>query len=61
MNPSHYSLTDMLNGVNISGGTAYDNGTLNSQGGPITLSSEYGKPHTYQLPRTVRLAINFTF
>jgi hypothetical protein len=61
MNPSHYSLTDMLNGVNISGGTAYDNGTLNSQGGPITLSSEYGKPHSYQLPRTVRLAINFTF
>jgi hypothetical protein len=61
MNASHYSLTDMLNGNNINGGTSFDNGTLNSTGGPITLSAQYGKPHTYQLARTIRLAINFTF
>jgi hypothetical protein len=61
MNASHYSLADMLNGQYINGGTSYDNGSLNSQGGPLTLSSEYGKPHTYQLARTIRLAVNFTF
>jgi len=61
MNPSHYSLTDMLNGLNVMGGTSNDNGTLNSQGGPITMSSLYGKPLHYQLPRTIRLSVNFTF
>ncbi len=61
MNPSHYSLVDMLNGVNVNGGSVNDNGTLNSQGGPITLSSLYGKGLHYQLPRTIRFAIHFNF
>jgi len=61
MNPSHYSLPDMLDGQNINGGTANDNGTLNSAGGPLTMSSLYGKPLHYQLPRTTLLSIKFTF
>jgi hypothetical protein len=62
MNPYRYSVADHLNGININGGIAgKDNGTLNSQGGPIAVSSIYGKPHSYQLPRTIRLQVNFTF
>ena len=48
---SPYNVSDALNGRN----------NLNSQGGPITISSEYGKPLYYQLPRTIRLQARFTF
>jgi outer membrane receptor protein involved in Fe transport len=65
MNPYRYSVADHLNGLNINGGfqkpVGSDNGTLNSQGGPITVSSLYGTPHSYQLPRTIRLSVHFTF
>jgi hypothetical protein len=62
MNPSHYSLQDMLNGISSNGGgTANDNGYLNSAGGPITMSSQYGKPLHYQIPRTTLLGVKFTF
>ena len=61
MNPSRYSLADMLNGLNVGGGLPGDSGALNSNGGPITISSLYGKPLHYQIPRTIRLSINFTF
>ena len=61
MNPYRYSVQDHLNGLFTGTGGSNDNGTLNSQGGPITVSSEYGKPHSYQLPRTIRLQATFTF
>jgi hypothetical protein len=48
---SPYSVSDALNGRN----------NLNSQGGPITINSAYGKPLYYQNPRTIRLQANFTF
>jgi hypothetical protein len=35
--------------------------TDNSQGGPITINSQYGKPMYYQLARSIRLAAKFTF
>jgi hypothetical protein len=61
MTPYRYSVQDMLNGLAIGAGGPTDNGTLNSQGGPITVSGQYGTPHTYQLPREIRLAAKFTF
>jgi len=62
MNPSHYSLQDMLNGYYVNGGiVGVDNGNLNSQQGPLTKSALYGKPLHYQIPRTIRIAINFSF
>lgn len=48
-----YSLSGVLNAQNsqsLSGGTF-----------PITLNSNYGKPLFYQLPRTIRLGMKFTF
>jgi hypothetical protein len=33
----------------------------NSNGAPITINSQYGKPLFYQLPRTIRLGVKFTF
>jgi hypothetical protein len=33
----------------------------NSQGGPITVNSQYGKPLYYQLARTIRLGVKFSF
>jgi hypothetical protein len=30
-------------------------------GGPITISSQYGKPYLYQLSRNIRLQLHFTF
>jgi len=33
----------------------------NNKSGPLTMSSLYGKPNTYQLPRTIRLQARFTF
>jgi hypothetical protein len=40
-------------------------GTLNTGGfftnGPVTINSQYGKPLYYQLARTIRLGIKFTF
>ena len=62
MNPSHYILQDMLNGYYVNGGiVGVDNGNLNSQQGPLTKSALYGKPLHYQIPRTIRIAINFSF
>jgi hypothetical protein len=46
-----YNLTDALNG----------RGNQNSQGGPLTISSEYGKPLYFQAPRTIRLQAKFSF
>jgi len=43
-----YSVSDLLN-VN------------NSNGAPITINSQYGKPLFYQLPRSIRLGVKFTF
>ncbi|WP_263367316.1 TonB-dependent receptor [Edaphobacter bradus] len=47
-----YSVSDALNGLN---------GQNNQHGKPITINSLYGKPLSYQLPRTLRLAVKFTF
>jgi hypothetical protein len=30
-------------------------------GGPITVSSQYGKPYLFQTSRNIRLALHFTF
>ena len=48
---SGYNMGDTLNGRN--------NG--NSQGGPITINSAYGKPLYFQQPRTIRLQAKFNF
>ena len=45
---SPYSVSSVLN-------------SNNSQSGPITINSQYGKPLYYQLPRTIRLGAKFTF
>jgi hypothetical protein len=34
---------------------------LNSQSNPVVLSSWYGQPYSYQLGRTIRLKVRFTF
>jgi hypothetical protein len=33
----------------------------NSTGGPVTVNSGYGLPNRYQIGRTIRLAVKFTF
>jgi len=43
-----YSLKDVLS-------------SNNSQGGPITVNSQYGKPLYYQAARTIRIGAKFTF
>jgi hypothetical protein len=50
-----YSVPQSLNG-NIIGGQF-----SNSQGGPETINSQYGKPLYYQHPRTLRLQATFNF
>jgi hypothetical protein len=45
---SKYSVADVLS-------------SSNSQGGPITVNSQYGKPMCYQLARTIRLGFKLTF
>ena len=52
---SPYNVQASLNGAPIGGQLS------NSQAGPMTISSEYGKPLYYQLPRNLRLAVRFTF
>jgi hypothetical protein len=47
-----YSIPGVLNG-NGGGG--------NSDGGPLTISNLYGKPLYYQLPRTIRIGLNYSF
>jgi hypothetical protein len=32
-----------------------------SNGGPITVNSQNGKPYLYQLTRNIRLGLHFTF
>jgi hypothetical protein len=46
-----YSVQQALNGID----------GQNSQGGPETINSQYGKPLYYQQPRTIRLQARFTF
>jgi hypothetical protein len=51
-----YNLTSVLNS------TPYTNSKLvNGSAGPITIDSQYGKPLFYQLARTLRLGLKFTF
>jgi len=50
MNP--YNVSDVLNGVGTHTNNVY---------GPESISSEYGKPIYYQIPRHIRLQVNFTF
>jgi hypothetical protein len=37
------------------------NSSLSNGGGPITVSSQYGKPFLFQLSRNIRLELRFTF
>lgn len=46
-----YSISGLLNNASIS----------NATGGPATVGSGYGLPNRYQLGRTIRLAVKFTF
>jgi hypothetical protein len=43
-----YSISDVLN-------------SSNSQGGPLTINSQYGKPMYFQAARTIRLGAKFVF
>jgi hypothetical protein len=52
---SPYNVQTALNGTVVAGNFT------NSQGGPETVSSLYGKPLYYQLPRTLRLAFHYQF
>ena len=56
---SAYPIQTSLNGAPVNGQPS--NSTTSGGAGPITLSSEYGKPLFYQLPRNIRLAVHFTF
>jgi hypothetical protein len=40
---------------------AFNSGSLFTGGAPVTVNSEYGKPLYYQLPRTIRFGVKFTF
>ena len=46
-----WRVSEALNGAN----------GASSTGGPIAVSSLYGKPLAYQQPRNIRLAVRFTF
>jgi len=48
-----------MNPYNIS--TALNSGSIFTGGAPITINAEYGKPLFYQLSRTIRLGVKFTF
>lgn len=50
-----YNVQQSLNGQVINGELS------NSQAGPETINSQYGKPLYYQHPRTIRLQATFTF
>jgi hypothetical protein len=50
-----YGVQNSLNGIPLGGQLS------NNLGGPETISAEYGKPLSYQLPRTIRLQASFTF
>jgi hypothetical protein len=50
-----YNVAAILNG-NVAGGGNFFTGTS-----PLTINSQYGKPLYYQLARTLRLAVKFTF
>ena len=50
-----YDVQASLNGTPINGQGS------NSQGGPETINSQYGKPLYYQHPRGIRLQATFTF
>jgi hypothetical protein len=53
---SLYSLQPLLKS-GMQGNTV--NGGLN--GGTATVNSQYGKPYLYQLSRSIRLRVKFTF
>jgi len=55
-----YNITQSLNGTPIGGQASNVNSTPTSAV-PLTISSEYGKPLYYQLPRTIRLEVHYTF
>ena len=46
-----YSISSLLNAASVT----------NSTGGPVTVNSGYGLPNRYQLGRTIRLGVKFTF
>ena len=50
-----YNVQASLNGAPIGGQLS------NSQAGPETINSQYGKPIYWQHPRTIRLQVGFTF
>lgn len=50
-----YDMQTALNGIPVNGEPT------NSQGGPETINSQYGKPLYYQHPRGIRLQATFTF
>jgi len=46
-----YNISSLLNNASIT----------NATGGPATVGSGYGLPNRYQLGRTIRLGVKFTF
>jgi hypothetical protein len=40
---------------------ALNSGSIFTGGGPVTINSQYGKPLFYQLARTIRFGVKFTF
>ena len=46
-----YNISQLLNAATVT----------NSTGGPVTVNSGYGLPNRYQLGRTIRLGVKFTF
>jgi Carboxypeptidase regulatory-like domain len=63
------------NGLNLTNGTPFYDATFhpynyaalansaisNASGGPLTVTSGYGRPDRYQVGRSIRLAVKFTF
>ncbi|HEX4155241.1 MAG TPA: TonB-dependent receptor, partial [Acidobacteriaceae bacterium] len=54
-----YPVQASLNGEIVNG--QFSNLTASEGSGPMTISSEYGKPLYHQLPRNMILAVHFTF
>ena len=46
-----YNISNLLNNAVVT----------NSTGGPVTVNSGYGLPNRYQIGRTIRLGVKFTF
>jgi hypothetical protein len=41
--------------------TALSNAAFSNGGNPLTVNSQYGQPNRFQLGRTIRLGLKFTF